>query len=77
MTQPHITVNDYRVRIVDEKNRINELIEECTYDIVGVTHIDMNEFAERLINETVAYTQLANFSGMNELDYVKHKMGIV
>lgn len=70
-------IDHYHVRIVDEKNRINELIEECTYVILGVKHIDMNEFSERLIDETVTYTQLANFSGMNELDYVKHKMGIV
>lgn len=69
-------VNNYQVNIVDEKNRINELLEECTYDILGVTHIDMNEFVEKLILETLDKTQEADDSGILACEYVMHHFGI-
>ena len=52
-TPVNTIVNDYHVRIVDEKNRINELIEECVYNIYDVPHIDMNMFVQDLINEAL------------------------
>ena len=72
----HTTVNDYRVRIVDEKNRINELIEECTYNIVGVKHIDMNEIVEQLVLETIRKMEEAQDSGFDIEPYVFKHFGI-
>ena len=63
-------VNDYRVRIVDEKNRINDLIEECRYDILNIPHLDMNEFVERLVRETIQHTEMAIDSGLPIEEYV-------
>jgi hypothetical protein len=67
---------DYRVRIEDENNRINELIEECRYTILGVDHIDMNEFTERLIRESVEQTMMAIDSGLPVEQYVLNQFGI-
>ena len=72
----HTTVNDYHVRIVDEKNRINELIEECTYDIQGVTHIDMNEFVEKILEESMAKQLEAMYSDLPPYDYVMQHFGV-
>lgn len=72
----NMKINDYRVRIVDEKNRINELIEECTYDILDIKHIDMNEFVEKLILETLDKTQEADDSNVLACEYVMHHFGI-
>lgn len=71
-----ITVNDYRVRIVDEKNRINELIEECRYDILDIPHLDMNEFVEKLILEVLDKTQEADDANVLACEYVMHHFGI-
>jgi hypothetical protein len=70
------TVNDYRVRIVDEKNRINELLEECRYDIMGIPHLDMNEFVERLVRETIKNTETAIDSGLPIDEYVLKQFGV-
>ena len=72
----HTTVNDYRVRIVDEKNRINELIEECRYDILNIPHIDMNEFVEQLVLETIRKMEEAQDSGFDIEPYVFNHFGI-
>jgi hypothetical protein len=70
------TVNDYRVRIVDEKNRINELLEECRYDIMGIPHLDMNEFVERLVRETIKNTETSIDSGLPIDEYVLKQFGV-
>ena len=67
---------DYRVRIVDEKNRINELIEECRYDIYGMKHIDMNTFVQDLINEAFNKRDEAEASGLPTYEYVLKHFGI-
>ena len=67
---------DYRVRIVDEKNRINELIEECRYDILNIPHIDMNEFVEQLVLETIRKMEEAQDSGFDIEPYVMKHFGI-
>mgnify|MGYP003336725599 FL=1 len=72
----HTTVNDYRVRIVDEKNRINDLIEECRYDILNIPHIDMNEFVEQLVLETIRKMEEAQDSGFDIEPYVFKHFGI-
>lgn len=69
-------INQYNVRIVDEKNRINELIEECVYDIHDVPHIDMNEFVESIIKETVDVYRDAVASGMDAEGAVRHHFGL-
>jgi len=71
-----ITVNNYHVRIVDEKNRINELIEECRYDILDIPHLDMNEFVEKLILEVLDKTQEADDANVLACEYVMHHFGI-
>jgi hypothetical protein len=70
------TVNDYHVRIVDEKNRINELIEECKYDVYGVPHIDMNEFVMQLLCEAFDKVEEAEDSGFRVDAYVLEHFGI-
>ena len=72
----HTTVNDYRVRIVDEKNRINELIEECRYDILNIPHIDMNEFVEQLVNEVIDKYREAEDTGLPPYHFVMKHFGI-
>ena len=72
----HTTVNDYRVRIVDEKNRINELIEECTYNIYDIKHIDMNEFVEKVVLETIRKMEEAQDSAFEIEPYVMKHFGI-
>ena len=72
----HTTVNDYRVRIVDEKNRINELIEECRYDILNIPHLDMNEFVEKLIHELLDKQREAEDSGIPPYHYIMKHFGI-
>lgn len=46
-------VNNYHVRVTQKNNRINELLEECSYDIYGVEHIDMDMFVRKLLKETM------------------------
>lgn len=70
------TVNDYHVRIVDEKNRINELIEECVYDIHGVPHIDMNEFVLQLLCEAFDKVDEAHNSDFPVDAYVLEHFGV-
>ena len=70
------TVNNYHVRIVDEKNRINGLLEECRYDILDIPHIDMNEFVERLVREAIQHTEMAIDSGLPIEEYVLKQFGI-
>lgn len=69
-------IKHYHVNIADEKNRINALIEECTYDVYGVPHIDMNEFSERLIRESVYHTQVSIDCGLPVEEYVLHQFGV-
>ena len=70
------TVNDYRVRIVDEKNRINELIQECRYDIMGIPHLDMNQFVDLFLHEVLDKLQEAEDSGLPPYHYVMKHFGI-
>ena len=72
----HTTVNDYRVRIVDEKNRINELIEECKYNIYDVPHIDLNELIYQVILETIDKMEEAQNSGFSPDKYVLEHFGV-
>ena len=69
-------VNDYHVRIVDEKSRVNELIEECVYNIYDVPHIDLNEFVEQLVREAVSHTLTGIDSGLPVEQYVLAQFGI-
>lgn len=69
-------IKQYHVKIVDEKNRINELIEECRYDILDIPHIDMNEFVEKLIMETLDKTQEADDANVLACEYVMHHFGV-
>ena len=69
-------VNDYHVRIVDEKNRINELIEECKYNVYDVPHIDMNMFVQDLINEALNKRDEAEASGLPTYEYVLKHFGV-
>ena len=71
-----MTINHYHVRIMDEKNRINELIEENVYNVYDVPHIDLNEFVEQLVREVVNHTLTGIDSGLPVEQYVLAQFGI-
>ena len=71
-----MTIKHYHFNIVDGKNRINELIEECTYSISGVPHIDFNELALQLVLETIDKMEEAQDSGFSPDKYVLEHFGI-
>ena len=69
-------VNQYSVRISDENNRINSLIEECKFDIYGVPHIDLDMFVQDLLNEAFLKRDEAEDSGLPSYEYVLKYFGI-